>query len=56
MQRKNDEFYKEVTEGELPGVIKSFKGDKSLGQDGWTIELFTHFFELFKEDLLGMVE
>jgi len=35
--------------------MKGFKKDKSPGPDGWTIE-FIHFYDLFKEDLLSMVE
>ena len=53
---KNEVFLKEVSEEELLGVLKSFKNDKSLGPDGWTIELFSHFFEIIKMDLLGMIE
>lgn len=53
---QNDDFYKEVTNKKLLNVLKSFKSDKSLGPDGWTIELFTHFFEILKKDLLSMVE
>lgn len=52
----NVALYKKVTEDELHEVLKSFKGDKSPGLDRWTVELFTHFFDLFKSDLLDMVE
>lgn len=38
------------------GVLKSFKGDKSLGPYEWIAELFTHFFYLSKQDIVDMVE
>jgi len=36
--------------------MKSFKKDKFLGSDSWTIEFLIHFFDLIKCDLLRMVE
>lgn len=54
--KHNDDLYQEVMKEELMNVLKYFKSDKSPGLDGWTIELFTHFFELHKKDLLNMVE
>jgi len=45
----NATLYQKVTEEELHEVLKSFKGDKSQGPDGWTMKLFTHFFDLFKK-------
>jgi hypothetical protein len=30
--------------------------DKSLGPDGWTHELFHHFFDLLGKDLLAAIE
>lgn len=53
---ENLELYKAVLEEELLGVLKYFKGDKSLGPDWWKVELFTNLFDIFKHDLLGMVE
>lgn len=55
-EESNAALYKKVTEDELHEVLKSFKGDKSPGRDGWKAELFTHFFNLFKSDLLHMVK
>lgn len=52
----NATLYKMVTEDELHEVLKSFKGYKSLGLDRWPLQLFIHFFDLFKSDLLDMVE
>jgi hypothetical protein len=45
-----------VNLGELKEVLSLFKKDKSPGPDGWTVEFFTHFFDLVGEDLLEMVE
>lgn len=47
---QNEELYRPVFE-ELLKVMKSFKKDKCLGLDGWTIEFFLHFFDLVKKDL-----
>eukprot|EP00253_Pinus_taeda_P016842 PITA_16842 len=51
-----EDFVKPVTEEELLSAMKSFKKDRSLGPDGWPIEFFIHFYDLFKSDLLHMVE
>jgi len=55
-QESNHALYKRITEEDILCVLKSFKGDKGPGEDGWTMELFTHFFDLFKKELLQMVE
>lgn len=55
-EEENVELFKEVKEEELNQVIKSMKGDKSLGPDGWTVEFFAHFIDIFQEDLLQIVE
>jgi len=52
----HDELFKCITEEELLVVLKYFNGDKILGPVGWTVELFTPFFDLFKNDPLDMVE
>eukprot|EP00253_Pinus_taeda_P022096 PITA_22096 len=51
-----ENFIKPVSEEELLAAIKSFKKDKGPGPDGWPIESFMHFYEMFKLDLLRMVE
>eukprot|EP00253_Pinus_taeda_P020761 PITA_20761 len=51
-----EKFIKPVTEEELLAAIKSSKKDKSPGPDGWPIKFFLHFYGLFKQDLLRMVE
>lgn len=52
----NESFFKPVSEEELLSVIKAFKKDKSPGPDGWPIEFVSHFYDLFKADLLRTVE
>jgi len=52
----NDGFFSPISEEELLAVMKGFKKDKSPGPDGWTIEFFLHFYDLFKEDLLRTIE
>eukprot|EP00253_Pinus_taeda_P006854 PITA_06854 len=51
-----ENFIKPVSEEELLAAIKSSKKDKSPGPDGWPIEFFMHFYDMFKLDLLRMVE
>jgi hypothetical protein len=41
---------------ELEAILKLFKKEKSPGPDGWTVELYLHFFEIMGEDLLALVE
>jgi hypothetical protein len=41
---------------ELRDILSKFKVDKSPGSDGWTVEFFLHFFDLFEGDILNMVE
>ena len=45
-----------MTLQEIEGAMKLFKKEKSIGHDGWTIDLFLHFFDIMGEDLLAMVE
>jgi hypothetical protein len=35
-----------VTTGELEGILKWFKKDKSPGPDGWTIEFYLAFYDI----------
>eukprot|EP00253_Pinus_taeda_P023384 PITA_23384 len=46
----------EVSKEEVESVIKSMEKDKSPGPDGWTIELFQHFFEQIGSELTEVVE
>lgn len=50
------DFYKVVSIDEIHQVLETLKGDKSPGPDGWTIELFAHFYDIFQDDLHAMVE
>eukprot|EP00253_Pinus_taeda_P029607 PITA_29607 len=52
----NEGFKNPISKEELLRAIKAFKKDKSPGPDGWPIEFFSHLFDLFKTDLLRMVE
>jgi hypothetical protein len=56
----NDEeassLYDPVTLEEIKDVLTLFKRDKSPGPDGWTVELFTYYFDLVGEDLVQMIE
>ena len=52
----NEELFKEIKEEELVQAIKSMKGDKSSGPDGWIIEFFAHFIDIFQEDPIQLVE
>jgi len=40
---------------ELMFVLKSFQKDKRSGLDGYTMELFIGFFDLFGNDILRVV-
>lgn len=55
-ENANEIFFSPIKEDELQVAIKAFKKDKSPGLDGWTIEFFSHFYDIFKDDLLRMVE
>jgi hypothetical protein len=47
---------KPCTLEEIHQVLKGFKKDKSPSPDGWTVELYLHYFDLMGQDLLGAVE
>jgi hypothetical protein len=44
------------TKEELLAVLSGFKKEKSPGPDGWSVELYLHFFDLMCQDLLDVVE
>eukprot|EP00253_Pinus_taeda_P006727 PITA_06727 len=52
----NNSIYQPISEDELLHIMRSFQKDKCPGPDGWTIEFFLHFFDLFKADILSLVE
>ena len=41
---------------EIELALKSFKKDRSPSPDGWPVEFFLHFFELFGSELLKAIE
>jgi hypothetical protein len=41
---------------EIREVLKLFAKDKSSGPNGWTVEFFSHFFDLVGDELLEVVE
>jgi len=41
---------------EIEGIMNSSDKDKSLGPDGWGVELFIHFKELMGHNILVAVE
>jgi hypothetical protein len=49
-------LYNPVTLTELKNNLSLLKKEKSPGPDGWTVEFFSHFFDLVGSDLLLMVE
>jgi len=55
-EEDNERLFAEISEEELLAVMKSFKKDKCPGPDDWSIDIFIHFFDLMKNEILGMVE
>lgn len=49
-------LFKAVDKEEVEWIIKAMPRDKSLGPDGWTIELFIHFFDIIGDELTEVVE
>lgn len=49
------EVGKLVTKEEVHLELNLFAADKSLGPDGWTVELFRHFFDLMGEEITATV-
>jgi len=52
----NESMGRMVTLQELKMVVVEMPKDKSPGPDGWTQELFSHFFDMMGWDLLYVVE
>lgn len=55
-EEEAEEVMSLVTKEEVESVIKSMEKEKSPGLDGWTIEIFLHFFELIREEITEVVE
>eukprot|EP00253_Pinus_taeda_P034819 PITA_34819 len=51
-----EDLHQQVTKDEVECIIKSMAKDKSPGPDGWTVELFAHFFEMIGDELSEVVE
>eukprot|EP00253_Pinus_taeda_P011302 PITA_11302 len=52
----DDELSVPVSKEEVEAATKSMGKDKSPGPDGWTVELFLHFFDLIGSDIADVVE
>jgi hypothetical protein len=52
----NQNLGKPATLDELKDTIDKLPKEKSPGPDGWTQELFQHFFEIMGLDMLNVVE
>eukprot|EP00253_Pinus_taeda_P007705 PITA_07705 len=51
-----EDLFREVTKEEVESIIKSMAKDKSPGPYGWSIELFSHFFDSIGAELTEVVE
>eukprot|EP00253_Pinus_taeda_P029977 PITA_29977 len=51
-----DELSIPVSKEEVEAAMKNMAKDKSPGPDGWTIELFLHFFDLIGSEITDVVE
>lgn len=47
---------KEIALEEVEKTLELFAKEKSPGPDGWTVELFLHFFDMMGDEILQMVE
>jgi hypothetical protein len=55
-EEDSNDIGRQVTLQEVENVVAIIPRDKSPGPDGWTQELFHHFFDLMGNDLLDVVE
>lgn len=55
-ERDNLFFNRKVSIEEIKSVLKSLVVDKSLRPDGWNLEFFLYFYDVFCKDLTDMVE
>eukprot|EP00253_Pinus_taeda_P006494 PITA_06494 len=51
-----EDLYFQVTKEEVESTIKSMAKEKSPRPDGWSIELFLHFFDLIGAEITEVVE
>jgi hypothetical protein len=54
--REAELLFAPCTKEEIWKALNTFKKDKSLGPDGWTVEFYLHFFDLISDDLWELVE
>eukprot|EP00253_Pinus_taeda_P033955 PITA_33955 len=52
----NEDLTAPVSKEEVEAAMKSMGKDKSPSPDGWTVELFLHFFDLIGSDMADVVE
>lgn len=50
-EAQNEDIERSVTLEELQSILKLFKRSKSLGPNGWPIELYLEFFNIIGEDI-----
>eukprot|EP00253_Pinus_taeda_P035349 PITA_35349 len=55
-EEEAEELSTPVSKEEVEAVMKNMAKDKSPGPDGWTIELFLHFFDLIGSEITDVVE
>jgi hypothetical protein len=53
---ESNELGKHITLQGVEKIVEMMQKDKSPGPDGWTRELFHHFFDIMGSDLLVVVE
>lgn len=51
-REEGEHIGKPVTLEEIESILKLFAKDKSPGLDGWTVEIFSAFFDIMGRDLL----
>jgi len=55
-EEENERIMAPISKFEVENALKTMQKDKSSGSDGWTVEFFQHFFDLFGEEIVGVVE
>ena len=45
-----------ISSAEILKVLKGFVVDKSSSSDGWTVELFLHFYDLMGDEITEEIE
>ena len=55
-EEENENTGSSISMEELESTLKAMARDKSLGLDGWLVEIFLHFVDIMGPDLLLLVE